>query len=320
MKRPKRREFEVFSLSFMDCICCGFGAIILLFVLIQGRAPIIAEQRSEDLTELLEERENQLFEIRGETVIYQRQLTSLQEQLSENKEKLARLQGDLSRIRGQFAATRNEAIQQEETIAELEQALQEVPEPFQRQDPADEKVGGVPVDSEWIAFVVDTSGSMRSEERYVLQKIQETLEVYPTVKGIQLLDADGRYLAGSAGDWITDSPAARQRLRSILGSWPTNSGSNPAPGIIRALQDLSRPQQKASVYVFGDEFAGRGTNALLALIRRYNPKGSDGEPPMRIHGVGFPQALGAQSGQSFANMMRQVANENGGTFVGLPRS
>ena len=26
----RRREFEVFTLSFLDCICCGFGAIILL--------------------------------------------------------------------------------------------------------------------------------------------------------------------------------------------------------------------------------------------------------------------------------------------------
>ena len=33
MKRRERRPFEVFSLSFLDCICCGFGAIILLFVL-----------------------------------------------------------------------------------------------------------------------------------------------------------------------------------------------------------------------------------------------------------------------------------------------
>ena len=28
-----RREIVVFSLSFMDCICCGFGAMILMFVL-----------------------------------------------------------------------------------------------------------------------------------------------------------------------------------------------------------------------------------------------------------------------------------------------
>ncbi len=31
-----RREITVFSMSFLDCICCGFGAIILLFVLCVG--------------------------------------------------------------------------------------------------------------------------------------------------------------------------------------------------------------------------------------------------------------------------------------------
>jgi hypothetical protein len=29
----KRREAEVFSLAFLDCICCGFGAVILVFIL-----------------------------------------------------------------------------------------------------------------------------------------------------------------------------------------------------------------------------------------------------------------------------------------------
>ena len=30
--RRKRRNVEAFSLSFLDCICCGFGAIILLLL------------------------------------------------------------------------------------------------------------------------------------------------------------------------------------------------------------------------------------------------------------------------------------------------
>jgi hypothetical protein len=33
----KRRQIELFSLSFLDCICCGFGAMLLLFVLMIGR-------------------------------------------------------------------------------------------------------------------------------------------------------------------------------------------------------------------------------------------------------------------------------------------
>jgi len=34
----KRRNFEVFSLSFLDCITCGFGAMLLLFVLTVGKS------------------------------------------------------------------------------------------------------------------------------------------------------------------------------------------------------------------------------------------------------------------------------------------
>ncbi|HWA09805.1 MAG TPA: hypothetical protein VG838_10175 [Opitutaceae bacterium] len=33
MISAKRRETEVFSLAFLDCICCGFGAVILVFIL-----------------------------------------------------------------------------------------------------------------------------------------------------------------------------------------------------------------------------------------------------------------------------------------------
>src|SRR5688572_29185968 len=32
----RRRLPQTFSLSFLDCICCGFGAIILIFVLTIG--------------------------------------------------------------------------------------------------------------------------------------------------------------------------------------------------------------------------------------------------------------------------------------------
>lgn len=31
--QQKRRETEVFSLAFLDCICCGFGAVLLVFIL-----------------------------------------------------------------------------------------------------------------------------------------------------------------------------------------------------------------------------------------------------------------------------------------------
>ena len=35
MRRAKRRA-EVFGLSFMDCICCGFGATVLLYMILNS--------------------------------------------------------------------------------------------------------------------------------------------------------------------------------------------------------------------------------------------------------------------------------------------
>ena len=40
----RRRTIEVLSLSFLDCICCGFGAIILLLVLTEYGQPIQIEE------------------------------------------------------------------------------------------------------------------------------------------------------------------------------------------------------------------------------------------------------------------------------------
>ena len=49
MLAKKRREVEVFSISFMDCICCGFGAVLLLFILTTGQRTDFNER---DLTEM----------------------------------------------------------------------------------------------------------------------------------------------------------------------------------------------------------------------------------------------------------------------------
>ena len=32
----RRRDTEVFSLSFLDVICCGFGAVILFYTIISA--------------------------------------------------------------------------------------------------------------------------------------------------------------------------------------------------------------------------------------------------------------------------------------------
>ena len=74
MALGKRREFEVFTLSFLDCICCGFGAIILLLVLTDVGQPIVIERSEKDLKGQIDALQRQLFELRGETEILNREM------------------------------------------------------------------------------------------------------------------------------------------------------------------------------------------------------------------------------------------------------
>jgi hypothetical protein len=74
VRRQERRPFEVFSLSFLDVVCCGFGAIILLFVLNKMGEPAALERAQQDLSGLLARLEEELAVIRGETTVLNRQL------------------------------------------------------------------------------------------------------------------------------------------------------------------------------------------------------------------------------------------------------
>jgi hypothetical protein len=85
MRRGRRREASGMSLSFLDCICCGFGAIVLLLVLTKVGEVKALEQSVVDLEGLVARLQDELYEIRGETDVLDRELTTKQEQLSDEQ-------------------------------------------------------------------------------------------------------------------------------------------------------------------------------------------------------------------------------------------
>jgi hypothetical protein len=327
--KKRRRDIEIFSLSFLDCMCCGFGAIILLFVLSKFAEPMVIEKITENMEAAIISLEKELFEIRGETHIMNRELAGKKEQLSEEKEKLARLQGDLSDMQGQFAGSKEDAEVQNIIEGKLARARQELTEEMKRLLISRPKkitpsVGGIPVDSEYIVFIIDTSGSM---QRYawslVLKKMRETLEIYPKVKGIQIMNDMGKFLFSQyAGKWIPDTPARRRAIISALSSWSPFSNSSPVEGITAAINRFYSGDKKISLYVFGDEFSGPAIQPVINEVDRINRATKDGTRRVRIHAVGFPVVMEktnqrGNTGERFATLMRALCQRNGGTFVGL---
>jgi len=327
--KKRRRDIDIFSLSFLDCICCGFGAIILLFVLSKFAEPVVIEEIKENMQAEIVRLEKELFEIRGDTHILNRDLTAKKEQLSKDKKKLARLQGDLSTIKGRFAGSKDDAMVQNIIEGKLALARQELTEEMKRLYKSLPKkitrsVGGIPVDSEYIVFIVDTSGSMqRNAWSLVQKKMRETLEIYPKVKGIQVMNDMGNFLFSQyAGKWIPDTPARRRAIISALRTWNSFSNSSPVEGITAAINMFYSKDKKISLYVFGDEFSGSAIQPVINEVDRINKTEKDGSRRVRIHAVGFPVVMEqtnqrGNTGERFATLMRALCQRNGGTFVGL---
>jgi hypothetical protein len=320
-----------FSLSFLDCICCGFGAIILLLVLTKIGEPRALEALRIELEGLVARLQDELYEIRGETNVFNRELVSKQEQLSKERVRVARLRGDLSKIRGEFAAS--EQLSEVSDIIEgrLLAAHQELTDEMKRllgqsyrRKPTDATIGGIPVDSEYIIFIIDTSGSMHNYAwPLVVKKMQETLNIYPKVKGLQVMNDMGQYMFKSySGKWIPDTPGRRKVIVDRLRNWSPFSNSSPVEGITRAIRTYAVPGKKISLYVFGDEFTGRSIDDVVETVDRINRKDAEGNRLVRIHAIGFPVMFShagfqENTGVRFATLMRVLCRNNGGAFVGL---
>jgi len=171
-----------------------------------------------------------------------------------------------------------------------------------------------------LAEVVGEEG-VQGPWRLVLRKISETLSVYPEVKGIQVMNDEGKYMFSSyAGKWIPDSPAARRNIISRLANWNPYSDSSPVEGIAEAISTFYEPGKPISIFVFGDDFPRGQVEAVARFVDRVNKVDADGNRLVRIHGVGFPTQLAGgrmRNAQQFANLMRTLCERNGGSFVAL---
>ncbi|MCY3623823.1 MAG: VWA domain-containing protein [Gammaproteobacteria bacterium] len=319
----RRRGLEEIGLSFLDVICCGFGAIILLLMIVKTVEPILIEDPMVTREGLVQKRE-ELNEILGDTRILRRQLTDEERQLTRELAELARVERDINDILGRYRATAEDAEFQRATRERLVKAKQSLTAEMERLLGLDfvratNTIGGVTVDSEYIIFVIDTSGSMQQWAWSAVQKkVAEALDIYPRVKGIQIMNDMGDYMYPAyAGRWIEDTPERRRDMLRKLGGWSPNSNSSPVEGIQAAINTYYASDRKISIYVFGDDFSKKSIERVVDTVDQVNRIAEDGTRRVRIHAVGFPVRVGAASGNRFAALMRELTFRNDGTFVGL---
>ncbi len=329
----RRRPTQIFSLAFLDCICCGFGAIILLFVLTvdkQDKATLEArdklramaasyvaslaelQQRKGDLEKGSNDAANLVLDAQKLQDNLKGLLDDLANKIQYEKKGHKALVADIDDLKKDIAARQKKS---EVTLKDVQ------PAPL-----------GLPAGSNHIAFIIDTSGSMRdaNSERIwpiALRKFEEVLNAYPQVDGLQFLDADGRFIFGShmaEQKWLPDTQETRNAVKQALNNYDIYSNSNPVPGIVRALRTLYDPNDEKmtmTIFILGDEFTGTA-DAVLKRLDELNPKDKDGKRKVVINAIGFPTSIMmgfsmGNTGVKLANLMREITYQHGGTFIAL---
>ena len=338
MKRPRQEDNDT-SVSFLDVIACAFGAIALLVLILP-----IGDWGSEPEAPAAAEYGHLLFRLAG----LQDEVAALEREVAENEALTAQAAADLAGaeevnrdLQSLVERTREESARLRRRSAAIaaSQAIQEqVPPAAEAELQTDIELAGIPVDSEYIAFIVDTSGSltgkifgisglMPSMWERVVEEIGNVLSLYPQVRGFQVLNDQGAYLFdASKRRWMPDSPATRRRALRRMRDWQPYSASNPARGILTAVRDLYAKDRRMAIFVFGDEYESDEFDGFLREVDRGVAARTAGGASLRIHAVGFwnqdfEEGSGvafSASSRNFGILMRELTRRHQGAFLALP--
>lgn len=306
----KREALEPFSLSFLDVISCGFGAVVML-VLIFKFSPIPTDVK-QDATVVVD--------VLNQLVSAQKNLATQQATLESNKEDAsasALVSQSMAKAVERLKAARTAEVDQSRAMQRKIDALKQQLSSAQaagisvgERSEADEEVDGIPVDRKYVIFVVDTSGSMKEIWQRVAAQMDRILKVHPKLVGFQILNDNGKYiLSGYAKKWITDTPSMRARMLKLFSGWSASSNSSPHEGLQTALRHYKKYGKDLSIYVLGDDFSGGDFDGVLADVKQLNSNNA------RIHGLSFISPKAATD--RFGTLMREMSLDNDGTFIAL---
>ncbi len=328
----KRRENEDFGMPFLAMICCGFGGLLLLLMVAETSETRINEQSVIDLEARVNMMRDALLDSRRDSDQAKLTFSDMQSELDRESRALRDLRARIARIEQELEAADEQAYQLAEQARGLAKARQSLTEEMLALQvtggiTGTNAIGGITADSQYIIFVIDTSGSMFSYAwEGVRRKVGEVLAVYPEVRGIQVMNDMGDYMFRSfAGRWMPDSPTVRRQIVDRLSSWNPFSNSSPVEGIQRAISTFFDPELEISIYVFGDDFQQNNSiQGVVDAVDRANRESQEtGRRRVRIHAVGFPVLFQPDAPQQarisayrFAALMRELTQRNLGAFVG----
>ena len=124
----KRRSTEIFSMSFLDCMSCGFGAVILFFMIINSQASRDVEKPPEELMAETSRLEYEVLEGRKDLVLARNTLEELSDERAQAEDQIAEVTALIEKIKIELARHDNETLAKVERVEKLQSDIESLKE------------------------------------------------------------------------------------------------------------------------------------------------------------------------------------------------
>jgi len=178
----RRRSTEVFSMSFLDCMSCGFGAVILFFMIINSHVNATTENDNSELMAETNRLEIEVLEGRKNLALARNTKQKLQVEKEEAESKIAQIIALIQELQAELDKYDQDTLAKIERVEKLQSDIKSLEEEVKRllaikreQDAAGEQIRefkgdgdrqyltGLRLGGERTLILVDRSASMLSD-------------------------------------------------------------------------------------------------------------------------------------------------------------
>jgi hypothetical protein len=267
-----RRETNVFSLSFLDCMCCGFGAVVLFFMIINTGSVRRTDERVKELTSEAMLREEEILDGRRNLVVLRNVLEEIQEDQVVARGRAVRVLNELETRTEELSEFDQLTLAQREHVARLKADLQSLDEDQRRLEGASHSqdehgaalrsvtgegdrqyLTGLKVGGARILILVDASASMLGETVVDVLRLRNMSEARQraspkwrrAVSTVEWIAA--QVPATSEFQILTFNVDAKPLLEDTAGQWIAAGAPEKLEQAIKALQQVV-PQDGTSLH------------------------------------------------------------------------
>ncbi len=310
----EKKTTEVFSMSFLDIMACGFGALVLILLISEfNEIEIIENKYTFDL----------FLTKQDEVVTKTNQLNDVDRELTSKIKNLISIQYELDKVNSNLNNRAN-VVQSLTELSQLKQSQIIVKNEDQKEPIEQVVASGIRIDSRYLIFIIDNSGSMVEGAPWsrVVKEIETIIMTFPSLEGFMIMNDTGKTIVGG-GNWVKPTKANRIDAVNKLKRVNAMTNSNPIPAIEKSINIYGRKYDDVGIFIIGDDIReSKNVDSRLLEINRINTK-SDGSKYVRINALGFltSRRLNVQGyafeddNNKYLTLMRELTEQNGGTLV-----